>query len=79
MSDATKNINIVTRVNNKEAIAAFDGIEVSAKDLQERIRDLDAQANRLRKTFGSTYQQAPQFARIDRERGIALQQLINIR
>jgi hypothetical protein len=73
-----KIISFKTVVNNKEAEAGFDGIEVSVKELHQRIKDLDIQANKLRQTFGVTYQQAPQYARIDRERGFALQRLIDI-
>lgn len=69
-------INIKAKVDN--AKKGFDGVNVSAKDLQERIKDLDVRMQNLTKSFGVHARETKAGQIILREREIALNQLMNM-
>jgi len=54
----------------------FDGLNVSAKDLQERMKDLDTQMKALIDTQGKAAYESASGIRIQRERKLALEELI---
>ena len=79
MADATKNIKFLTSISGTDQVKqGFDGMNISAKDLQERLADLNAQVDQLKASYGSAYKEAPAMVRIDRERAIALEKLVSM-
>lgn len=71
-----KNVDFEVGFTDKGAKAGFDGIDVSAKELQTRIAQLDATMDKLTKEFGKNAYTMKAGIIAQRERGIALSQLI---
>ena len=79
MADAVRNLDIVTRLKGAtESKAGFDGMSVSAKDLQTRIRDLDMGMKKLVESLGKHAYETKRGVIITRERKLALEQLLAI-
>lgn len=79
MADAVRNLDIVTRLKGApESKAGFDGMSVSAKDLQTRIQDLDLRMNKLTTSLGKHAYESKAGIIITRERKLALEQLLAI-
>lgn len=79
--EAIKNVNDF-RKDVKNALNGvtreFDGLNVSAKDLQERIADLDARMDHLRTTYGKGGAASKEYAMLERERAFATEKLISL-
>lgn len=79
METATRNLDIVTRFKGGEQVkAGFDAEKISAKDLQERIADLDTRMKKLTDTYGKQAYASKAGVIVQRERKLALEQLINL-
>lgn len=73
-----KTIEIDVKVKSDEAKKGFDGVEVSAKDLQDRIAQLDAKMKELIDTQGRQAYESKTGLMVQRERKYALEQLITL-
>lgn len=73
-----KNIDFEIGFKDKGAKAGFDGIEVSSKELQTRIAQLDAQMKKLIETEGRAASSSKTYEIIQRERRFALNELISL-
>ena len=73
---SVKEIGIKINADAKQAKAAFDGLDVSAKELQERIAYLDAVMQKQISTFGKAASSTKAYDIVQRERKVALDQLI---
>lgn len=77
METATRNLDIVTRFKGGEQVkAGFDAEKISAKDLQERIGDLDKRMKMLTDTYGKHAYASKAGVIVQRERKLALEQLL---
>ena len=77
MSNILKSIKLMVTSDTKNAEAGFDGLDVSTKDLQDRISYLNAEMRKLETQFGKSGLASKEYAMFQREADIATKQLIN--
>ena len=73
-----KNIKLKVTSETKQAEQGFDGLDVSVKDLQERIGYLNTEMKKLESNFGKSGLASKEYAMMQREAEIATRQLISM-